>query len=87
MTRLSETPLVHDTAKVMESRLGRYTEVGAYCAVTHSTMGDYSYCVDKTQIAYATIGKFANIAAHVRIYASMHPMQQASLHHFSYRSS
>ena len=87
MTRLSETPLVHETAKVVDSTLGRYTEVGAHCAVSHSTMGDYSYCVDNTQIAYATIGKFANIAAHVRIYASMHPMQQASLHHFSYRSS
>ena len=35
----------------------------------------------------ATIGKFANIAAHVRIYASRHPMQLASLHHFTYRSS
>ena len=29
----------------------------------NSTLGDYSYCVENTQIAYATIGKFANIAA------------------------
>ncbi len=43
--------------------------------------------VENTQIAYATIGKFANIASHVRIYASKHPMQLASLHHFTYRSS
>ena len=50
-------------------------------------MGDYSYCVENTQIAYATIGKFANIAAHVRIYASRHPMERASLHHFTYRSA
>jgi len=87
MTRLSETPLIHPTAKVTESTLGRYTEVGAGCSIAHSTLGDYSYCVENTQIAYATIGKFANIAAHVRIYASMHPMQRASLHHFSYRSA
>ncbi|OCW57829.1 DapH/DapD/GlmU-related protein [Hoeflea olei] len=87
MTRLSETPLVHETAKVVNSTLGRYTEVGAGSSLAHSTLGDYSYCVENTQIAYAEIGKFANIAAHVRIYASMHPMERASLHHFSYRSA
>ncbi|KGF67791.1 acetyltransferase [Hoeflea sp. BAL378] len=87
MTRLSETPLVHATANVTDSTLGRYTEVGAGCSIAHSTLGDYSYCVENTQIAYASIGKFANIAAHVRIYASMHPMERTSLHHFSYRSA
>lgn len=87
MTRLSETPLVHDTAKVTDSVLGKYTEVGAGSTVSHSTLGDYSYCVGNTQIAYATIGKFANIASHVRIYASRHPMDRASLHHFTYRSA
>lgn len=87
MTKLSETPLVHPTARVNDSPLGKYTEVGAGCSVSHSSLGDYSYCVENTQIAYATIGKFSNIAAHVRIYASMHPHQRASLHHFSYRSS
>lgn len=87
MTRLSETPLVHDTASVTDSTLGRYTEVGAGSTVAHSTLGDYSYCVENTQIAYATIGRFANIASHVRIYASRHPMDRASLHHFTYRSA
>lgn len=87
MTRLSEAPLIHPTALVADSTLGKYTEVGAGCSVAHSSLGDYSYCVENTQIAYATIGKFSNIAAHVRIYASMHPHQRASLHHFSYRSS
>ena len=87
MTRLSETPWIDPTATVSDSVLGKYTEVGAGCHVAHSTLGDYSYCVENTQIAYAQIGKFANIAAHVRIYASKHPMQLASLHHFTYRSS
>jgi len=87
MTRLGDTPLVHDSARIVDSALGRYTEVGANCTVSHSTLGDYSYCVENTQIAYASIGKFANIASHVRIYASMHPMERASLHHFSYRSA
>ena len=86
MTRLSETPYIHPTAQVTNSTLGRYTEIGAGCHVARSTIGDYSYCVENTQIAYADIGKFANIASHVRIYASMHPMERASLHHFTYRS-
>ena len=87
MTRLSEAPWVDPTATVKDSVLGKYTEVGAGCHLAHSSLGDYSYCVENTQIAYATIGKFSNIAAHVRIYASKHPMQLASLHHFTYRSS
>ena len=85
--KLSETPVIHTTASVRDSVLGKYTEVGAHCHVNRSTLGDYSYCVSNTQIAYAEIGKFANIAANVRIYASKHPMQRASLHHFTYRSS
>ncbi len=85
--KLSETPFIHPTARVDDCVLGKYTEVGLGCRVAHSTLGDYSYCVENTQIAYATIGKFSNIAAHVRIYASMHPMGRASLHHFTYRSS
>jgi phosphonate metabolism protein (transferase hexapeptide repeat family) len=86
MKMLGLEPYIHPTAEVHQSTLGRYTEVGAGCTVSHSTLGDYSYCVSNTQIAYARIGKFANIAAHVRIYASMHPMERASLHHFTYRS-
>ena len=85
--KLSETPAIHPTANVRDSVLGKYTEIGANCHVNRSTLGDYSYCVEGTQIAYAEIGKFANIAAHVRIYASMHPMERASLHHFTYRSA
>jgi phosphonate metabolism protein (transferase hexapeptide repeat family) len=86
-TRLSHRPHIHPTARVTDSTLGRYTEIGAGSQVSRSTLGDYSYCVENTQIAYATIGKFVNIASHVRIYASMHPIERASLHHFTYRSA
>lgn len=87
MKQLGLEPFIHPTARVSQSVLGRYTEIGAGCSVSFSTLGDYSYCVGHTQIAYAEIGKFSNIAAHVRIYASMHPMERASLHHFTYRSA
>ncbi len=49
-------------------------------------MGDYSYCSRGCDIANASIGKFVNIAANVRIGPTDHPMDRASLHHFLYRS-
>lgn len=49
-------------------------------------MGDYSYCDRYADLANAHVGKFANIASFVRIGATDHPLETASLHHFLYRS-
>lgn len=86
MTKLSEDPLIHEPVYIEGSELGRYTEVGAHSTVQFTTFGDYSYCSPHCDIANATIGKFANIASHVRIGATDHPMDRASMHHFLYRS-
>lgn len=86
MTRLSETPLVHETAEVSASTLGRYTEIAQRSSVSETTLGDYSYVMQDCQIWCAEIGKFANIAAAVRINATRHPTWRASLHHFTYRA-
>ena len=51
------------------------------------TLGDYSYVVNDSDIAYATIGKFTSIAAMTRINPGNHPMQRASQSHFTYRAS
>ncbi len=51
------------------------------------TLGDYSYVVNDSQIAYATIGKFCSIAAMTRINPGNHPMHRAAQAHFSYRAS
>lgn len=88
MARLSATePYVHAGCTITQSDLGRYCEVGQGSRIGYSTMGDYSYCDRYADIANASIGKFANIASYVRIGATDHPMGQASLHHFHYRSS
>ena len=42
-TRLKETPLVHPTAVVRDSALGRYVEIGERCVVAETHVGDYSY--------------------------------------------
>jgi hypothetical protein len=49
-------------------------------------MDDYSYIERGGQVWCATIGKFANIAASVRINATNHPTWRATLHHFTYRA-
>ena len=87
MTKLSPMPLVHATARVANSTLGRYTEIDEGCVVLDCTIGDYSYLIRQTEAWCATIGKFANIASHVRINAPNHPTWRATQHHFVYRAS
>ena len=87
MARLSETPVVHPTAKLENCRLGRYTEVAEGGRLIETELGDYSYVMENCQAWCATIGKFSNIAAAVRLNATHHPMSRATLHHFTYRAS
>lgn len=84
---LSTTPLVDPTAVVTASHLGAYTEVGARTKLLEVSLDDYSYVVNDSDIAYATIGKFTSIAAMTRINPGNHPMQRASQSHFTYRAS
>jgi hypothetical protein len=87
MTRLGETASVHPTAAVSASTLGRFVELGEGVRVLNSEIGDYSYAERFCDISNAAIGRFSNIASFVRIGATDHPMQRASLHHFLYRSA
>ena len=87
MTKLkADTPLVHPTAEVATSTLGRYTEVEARSSVSETRLGDYSYVMQDCRIWATTVGKFANIAAAVRINATNHPTWRPTLHHFTYRA-
>lgn len=86
MKKLSETPLIHQTAEVTDCIIGRYTEIDAGCVVSECEIGDYSYLIRQTEAWCATIGKFSNIASHVRINATNHPTWRATQHHFTYRA-
>jgi len=87
MKRLSETPLIHPEASVTNSRLGRYTDIGARTILNEVTMDDYSYIVQDGDVAYTRIGKFTSIARMVRVNPGNHPMWRASQAHFTYRAS
>lgn len=86
-TRLSVTPLIDPTADVRDCTFGAYCEVGARTQLLEVTLGDYSYIVNDSDVAYTSIGKFCSIAAMTRINPGNHPMQRASQSHFSYRAS
>ncbi|MBW4961777.1 chloramphenicol acetyltransferase [Sulfitobacter sp. CW3] len=87
MTRLTANePFLHPDCEVNDATFGAYVEIGRGTRLAHSHVGDYSYCDRYCDIANASVGKFANIAAFVRIGATDHPMEKASLHHFHYRS-
>jgi phosphonate metabolism protein (transferase hexapeptide repeat family) len=85
--KLGLEPLIHETARVVNSVLGRYTEVADRCRLDEVEMGDYSYIMQDGAVWCATIGKFANIAAAVRINATNHPTWRPTLHHFTYRAA
>ncbi len=85
--QLGLEPSIHETARVVNSTLGIYTEVSERCRLDEVEMGDYSYIMQDGAVWCATIGKFANIAAAVRINATNHPTWRATLHHFTYRAA
>ena len=87
MPKLSaDGPLIHEGCEVVATTFGAYCEVGQASRILHSTFQDYAYCDRQSDIANTTVGKFANIAAMTRIGPTDHPYQNASLHHFLYRS-
>lgn len=83
---LSEQPLIHETATVRDCTLGRYTEIDERCQLVECEFGDYSYMIRDSEAWAAKIGKFVNIASHVRINATNHPTWRATQHHFTYRA-
>ncbi len=82
----ADAPMLHPDCDITEVSFGAWCEIGRGTRLAHSLLGDYSYCDRYCDIANARIGKFSNIASFVRIGATDHPLDRASLHHFMYRS-
>ncbi len=84
---LSLTPRIGLNSVLVDSELGVYTEVGPDNRLENVVLDDYAYTGERCILQNARIGKFANIAAEVRIGPTDHPYTRATLHHFTYRSS
>lgn len=87
MKALGEHPVFHSHVRVVRSHFGAYTEIGANSTIVETTFDNYSYTAGDNQIIYSTIGKFSNIASHVRINPGNHPLERVTLHHMTYRRS
>lgn len=85
--RLTETPTLAASAVVQDCHFGRYTEVGEQVHMSDCVLDDYSYLSRGCELISTDIGKFANIAAMVRINPGFHPMERVTQHHISYRLS
>ncbi len=83
---MTEAPWIHESAIVKNSRMGAWTTVGQRCEVIASDLMDYAYMIRDADVFNAEVGKFANIASHVRINPVNHPVWRATLHHFTYRA-
>jgi len=82
---LTEQPIVSPRAQVQNCSLGRYTEIAGQTKLFESSLDDYSYVMERCDIIYCRIGKFANIGSEVRLNPGNHPMEWVSQHHFLYR--
>ena len=85
--QLTEAPTLAASAVVQDCRFGRYTEVGEHVHMSDCVLDDYSYLSRGCELVSTDIGKFANIAAMVRINPGFHPMERVTQHHISYRLS
>jgi phosphonate metabolism protein (transferase hexapeptide repeat family) len=87
VARLSPEPFVREGCEVLGSRLGSWTDIGERNQLENAEVGDYSYTGPYCFLQNCVVGKFANIAAAVRIGPTRHPMERPTLHHFTYRSA
>jgi phosphonate metabolism protein (transferase hexapeptide repeat family) len=83
--RLGEEGFVHERSSIENLKMGIFTEVGEGGYYENVELGDFSYTGPYCFLQNTVVGKYANIAAAVRIGPTMHPMERPTLHHFTYR--
>lgn len=79
-------PLIHELAKIRNSKFGKYVEIDERTRVTDSDIGDYSYILHDSEVIYSTIGKYCAIAPFTRINPGNHPYWRAAISNITYRS-
>jgi len=85
MKKLGNEPYIGQNSEIANTTFGVWTEVGPNNYLENCVLGDFSYTGPWCIAQNTVIGKFANIAASVRIGPTMHPMELATMHHFTYR--
>jgi phosphonate metabolism protein (transferase hexapeptide repeat family) len=83
--QLGEAPAIDPSARIFDSTVGAWTEIGPRSVISESSFDDYSYAASDVQIAYAEVGRFCSLAADVRINPVNHPLDRVTQHHCTYR--
>ncbi len=83
--RLGSEPFFHAGVRHSGCRFGVYTEIGENNTLENVDFGAYSYTGPNVIIQNTRLGRFANIAAAVRMGPTDHPMNRPTQHHFTYR--
>jgi phosphonate metabolism protein (transferase hexapeptide repeat family) len=84
---LTEQPTIHPSATVLGSSLGVWTQVAHDVKFYKSSLGDYSYIMQHSQVMDTQIGKFCSIASFVRLNPGNHPLERPTSHHMTYRAA
>jgi phosphonate metabolism protein (transferase hexapeptide repeat family) len=86
ISRLTQTPTIHPSACIVNSHIGKWSEVGGGWSILESILDDYTYASGTDGIIhYARIGRFCSLASHVVINPGNHPMNRVTQHHITYR--
>jgi len=86
MTKILSTQLlIAEHCRIVNSHLGYYTEIGSHNFFENVAFGGYSYTGKFCYLQNTQVGKFANIAAMVRIGPTAHPTERPAQHHLTYR--
>lgn len=84
---LGPEPTIHDPVSITDSDLGAWTEVRPHTRVAASSIGDYTYLMERVQVDHATVGSFGSVASDVRVGPPNHPIGRPTAHHLTYRAS
>jgi len=82
---MRESPTVHPSAQIVKSSLGKWCFVDEKVEMLEVSLGDYSYVMRFSSLAYSRVGKFCSIAAFTRINPGNHPLHRVTTHHLTYR--
>lgn len=83
---LGPEPTIHDPVWLTDSTVGAWTEIRPHCRLHESTIGDYTYLMERVQLDYASVGRFGSVATDARLGPTNHPTERPSAHHFTYRA-
>ncbi|MBV1696110.1 MAG: acetyltransferase [Hyphomicrobiales bacterium] len=82
--KITRAPVIHETARIRDSKIGDYVEIHEHARVRDSKVGAYSYLLEHVSLLNTDMGRFCAIAAMSRMGAPNHPYTRVSQHRFTY---